>query len=213
MNTSSRFRSLAERSGSDAAPPTEAAPPTGGARERFLVGTSSATIALASGTSDQPFVRCARCHADSHRDLAECSICGATFDSDEQRRFNAELAPKLADERRAAREEREARSEDVERRRRADFDARQEREMKRIEGESARAEIGELLRRRKPSIGLVLLRLIPNPWLRMIVLIGIFAWLYRLWADPATNGIAGFASFVVGLVFMPRFQLRRGAWD
>ena len=186
---------------------------TGSAVERFRRGPSRESIPLVTESVDQPFVRCVHCHADSHKDSPACTVCGMTFDSDEQRRHNADIAPSLLDERRAVQEHRARRNEEMERSRLADLEARQKRAAAREHGESADAQLVEIIRNRKPSVGLLLLRLIPNPYVRLGVLLWLVYMLYQVWANPHTNRYASLVSFMVGLLFMPRFSLKRKSWD
>jgi hypothetical protein len=55
--------------------------------------------------SVQPFLRCAACERDQHRQATQCALCGADLTTDAQRAYNATLWERLQSERDAARPE------------------------------------------------------------------------------------------------------------
>lgn len=86
-----RFGSLERRP--DAAPAAASAVTT----ERFAPSSAPASqpgvdLELAEvRAGDQPFVRCARCHVDSHALATVCSHCGTSLETAEQRAYNERL--------------------------------------------------------------------------------------------------------------------------
>lgn len=59
-------------------------------REERRQQMESGVVLDDAGTgSDQPFLRCAKCEADSHRSATRCLVCGERLDTEEQAAFNA----------------------------------------------------------------------------------------------------------------------------
>lgn len=183
--------------------------PSGGSIERFRTGRSTATIPLASESSDeQPFVRCVRCRAENHGHLLACQICGTSFDSREQREFNAEAWKEQKQRIREARERAESAVAERERSFHAEFDARQLRDAERERRSAGWGRLESIYRERTPSLGLRLVRRIRDPRLRLTFLLSLMGALTLLWSNRSTQGWAWVMAFAIAFVFLPRFPRR-----
>lgn len=203
--------------GLDGTVPADTNRPTGSgvASGRFSDGRPDDDIPLASsGDDDQPFVRCVRCRADSHRHATACQVCGASFDTPQQRVFNATLWAELRQDLAAERERHEReRREELDRLQR-EMEERQRRatDAARVRQEEDRL-VGARLFGTEASLGLQILRRIEDPRLRLAVVIGLIALPFLLWAIPGLRSMAILVSLGVALLFMPRFGRRRGRWE
>ena len=85
-STEGRFNRMEpERAPGTPSPP----PPQGAAAERFQRQVSEPPLALDTrDQGEQLFIRCMRCEADNSRYAQECTRCGASFQTAEQRAFN-----------------------------------------------------------------------------------------------------------------------------
>jgi hypothetical protein len=183
--------------------------PSSATADRF--GGGSRRIELATDDDDeQTFVRCAHCHADSNRHATTCQVCGLSLDTDEQRRYNAELWPRVREEVRHAREEAEERRRESERRFALEIAERVRRDALRArEDAEATRGLGSVVRGRQPSLGLSWLRRIPDPRVRLAVLVGLVALPFLLWQVAPALGVL--CSLAICAVFLPR--MRKRFWD
>jgi len=170
-------------------------------------------LALASDDLDeQPFVRCVRCRAENHRHLTTCQVCGSEFGTPEQRHYNEQVYGEWRAQQRAAAERKEAERLERERELAEERERRQRLAAERERLDTARGQIEEMRRQVRewpPSLGLVLLRKIRNPWLRLAVLATIFLLLVQVARSPDPPISPWVMAFGIALVFLPWIDPRR----
>jgi hypothetical protein len=132
----SRFDAVEQRAEVAALPSA-----SGAATERFREPAQVLELAR-EDERDQPFIRCARCEADSHAQATCCQHCGSDLGSSEQRSFNERLWRKHL-------EERSCEAVELERLRRAREDAEAEEGARRSDlAASLAREVATATRRR-----------------------------------------------------------------
>ena len=67
--------------------------------ERRQETESGVALDEPNADTDQPFLRCAKCEADSHRSATRCLVCGERLDTEEQGAFNSAFWAKRRRER------------------------------------------------------------------------------------------------------------------
>jgi hypothetical protein len=202
---------------------------TGAGLERFGPEPEPSIQLAGDGDGPRPFTRCMRCGAENGAFVTRCIGCEADLDTPAQHDFDEKLWARRAQDR--AREEaalaerhelaERARTEEARARRAlAEETAREvgDAERRRLEVEGLRSGWGGGWTGGGSPVGLRLVRLIANPWLRIAAVISMFAIPVVLLAVPhpgARQGGVLVFLLVVSLFAPPswsRWGRRRRSW-
>jgi hypothetical protein len=190
--------------------------------ERFKLHGQTPLALDAEPSVGQHFPRCVRCEAENGRFARECTTCGADLHSPEQLAYNAERA--------RAREQAEAQTREqmqvLQQARQQDEAERLAERQRYVEElhralEKDRSFLSRLQPLFDPSLGVGLLRLVPHPLARWMVLawaIGLPVLLVRFGNEPLRVlglylGVLVLVSFIPTSMLTARRGGRWGRWD
>jgi hypothetical protein len=208
LQSSSRFESLAQRG----EVPQGAVVPEAHL-ERFR-GEAPLALAEEPSEDEEYFPRCGSCESDNGRFSKECAVCGADLTTPQQRAYNKRLWQARQQELAREREATAALSQQKHDAERQADQARYARMLEKLRDEERSSGMGDLFLG-DGSLGLKLLGLIPNPTVRLAILllsivIPVGLWRLGVGRVRSTGMVMGF--IVVMLLLPVRTRSRRWWW-